>query len=108
MKNNSNVKDSDSDNEEKGEKENNIENEPKKEEIPAFLEGFTDDDIVNHGNNNDITHQSNISNKAIIDRKNHFEIMQKESFENMIKDKIQPNPLKDEHNEFEELEEFQI
>lgn len=106
VKNNSNVKDSDS--EEEGEKENNIENEPKKEEIPAFLEGFTDDDIVNHGNNNDITHQSNISNKAIIDRKNHFEIMQKESFENMIKDKIQPNPLKDEHNEFEELEEFQI
>lgn len=91
---------------EEGEKENTIEQ--KKEEIPPFLEGFTEDDIVNHGNNNDITHQTNISNKAILDRKNHFEIMQKESFENMIKDKIQSNSLKDEHNEFEELEEFQI
>lgn len=88
--------------------------ESKKEELPQFLEGFVDEspeDIQNPEEDNQEeekdTYDVNISNKAIIDRKHHIDIMQKESFQDMIKKNLPPHP-KDEVNEFENLEEFQI
>ena len=108
-------------NEEKENTNNNDDNIPQeneiphKEEIPKFLEGFVDDD---NGDNNQldksatqdvINNDINISNKAIKNRRSKIEILQKESFDNLIKlNKVNIQPERERLNEYEELEEFQI
>ena len=105
------------DNNEKDSLEHNKEDE-KKEDIPQFLSDFKDENNNNNNtnenlNNNEQNNDDNlqVSNQAVKDRKSIMEVLQKESYDNLIKtNKLnkKENEVPKPPGEYEEIDEFQI